>query len=94
MYVGLLYAWGSIVDPGPGNGHGKVPSPVGVKVYWLDISYLMLWSRLCADLTSKSIGDPKACKAKQETHNTDKYWIILQFLAYEYTCVYDLVMVL
>ena len=65
MYVGLLYAWESIVDPRPGNGRRKVPSPVNMRVYWLDINYLMLWSSLCADLTSKSIGDPKACKAKQ-----------------------------
>ena len=66
MYVGLLYAWGSIVDPGHGNGHGKVPRPVDMRVYWLDINYLMLWSSLRADLTSKSIGDPKACKVKQD----------------------------
>ena len=66
MYVGLLYAWGSIVDPGPGNGRGKIPSPVNMKVYWLDINYLMLWGSGRADPTSKSIGDPKACKAKQD----------------------------
>ena len=24
--IGILYAWGSIIDPGPGNGRGKVPS--------------------------------------------------------------------
>ena len=66
MYVGLLYAWGSIVDPGPGNGHGKVPSPIDMRMYWLDINYLMLRSSLHADLTSKSIGDPKDCKAKQD----------------------------
>ena len=62
----MLYAWGSIVDPRPGNGHGKVPSPVDMVMYWLDINYLMLWSNRCADLTSKSIGDPKACRAKQD----------------------------
>ena len=66
MYVGLIYAWGSIVNLEPGNGHGKVPSPVDTKVYWLDINYLMLWSSLHADLTSKSIGNPKACKVKQD----------------------------
>ena len=66
MYVGLLYAWGSIVDPRPGNGHGKVPSLVDMRMYWLDINYWMLWSSRCADLISKSIGDPKACKAKQD----------------------------
>ena len=66
MYVGLLYAWGSIVDPRPRNGHVKVPSPVDMRMYWLDIKYLMLWSSRCADLTSKSIGDPKACKSKQD----------------------------
>ena len=66
MYVGLLYAWGSIVDPRPGNGHGKVPSPVDMRRYWRDINYLMLWSGLRANLTSKSIDDPKACKAKQD----------------------------
>ena len=66
MYVGLLNSWGSIVDTGPRNGRGKVPSPVGVKVYWLDINYLMLWSNMRADLTSKSIGNPKACRAKQD----------------------------
>ena len=32
----------------------------------MDINYLMLWGSLHADLTSKSIGDPKACKAKQD----------------------------
>ena len=78
--IGLLYAWESIVDSGLGTGRGNVPSPVGVKVYWLDINYLMLWSSLRADLTSKSIGDPKACKVKQETHNTYKYWIICNIL--------------
>ena len=62
----MLYAWGSIVDLGPGNGRGKVPSPVDMTVYWLDINYLMLWSSRRADLTSKSIGNPKACKAKQD----------------------------
>ena len=62
--IGLLYAWGSIVDPGPGNGHGKVKSPVDVKVYWLDINYLMLWISLRVDLTSKSIGNSEARKAK------------------------------
>ena len=62
----MLYAWGSIVDPGPRNGHGKVPSPVDMSVYWLDIKYLMLWSSQSADLTSKSIGNPKACKVKQD----------------------------
>ena len=66
MYVGLLYAWGSIVDPRPRNGHDKVPNPVDMWVYWPDINYLMLRSSLRADLTSKSIGDPKACKAKQD----------------------------
>ena len=66
MYVGLLYAWGSIVDPEPGNGRGKVPSLVDMRVYWMDMNYLMLRSSLRADLTSKSIGDPKACKAKQD----------------------------
>ena len=66
MYVGLLYAWGSIVDPGPRNGRGKDPSRVDMRVYLLDITYLMLWSILHVDLTSKSIGDPKACKAKQD----------------------------
>ena len=60
------YMPGSIVDPGPRNGHVKVPSPVDMRMYWLDINYLMLWSSLRADLTSKSIGDPKACKAKQD----------------------------
>ena len=64
MYVGLLYAWGSIVDPRSRNGHVKVPSQVDMRMYWLDINYLMLWGSLRADLTSKSIGDPKACKAK------------------------------
>ena len=44
----------------------KIYFQVGVKVYWLDINYLMLWSSRRADLTSKSIGDPKACKAKQD----------------------------
>ena len=62
----MLYVWESIVDPGPGNGRGKLPSPVDMRAYWLDINYLMLWSSLCADLTSKSIGDPKACKPKQD----------------------------
>ena len=62
----MLYAWGSIVDPRPRNGCGKVPSPVDMRVYSLDMNYLMLWSSLRADLTSKSIGDPKACKAKQD----------------------------
>ena len=66
MYVGLLYAWGSIVDPGPGNGRGNVPSPVDMRVYWMDNNYLMLWSSLHANLTSKSIGDPKSCKVKQD----------------------------
>ena len=66
MYVGLLYAWGSIVDPRPRNGHDKVPSPVDMVMYWLDINYLMLWSSRRADLTSKSIGNFKACKAKQD----------------------------
>ena len=66
MYVGLLYAWGSIVDPGLGNRHGIVPSLVNLRIYSLDIHYLMFWSSLCADLTYKSIGDPKACKAKQD----------------------------
>ena len=66
----------------------------------LDMYKRILCTSLRVDLTSKSIGNPKAYKAKQdpvdqreETHNTDKYWIILQFLAYEYTCVYDLVMI-
>ena len=54
MYVGLLYAWGSIVDPRPGNGRGKVPIPFNMRVYWLDINYLMLWSILRADLTSRN----------------------------------------
>ena len=40
--------------------------PVSVKVYWLDINYLMLRRRLHANLTYTSIGDPKACKAKQD----------------------------
>ena len=44
----------------------KVPSPVDMVMYWLDINYLMLWSSRLADLTSKSIGDPKAFKAKQD----------------------------
>ena len=55
-----------MVDPRLGNGHDKVPSPVDMVVYWLDINYLMLWGSRRADLTSKSIGDPKACKAKQD----------------------------
>ena len=62
----MSYAWGSIRDPGPGNGRGKVPSPVDMVMYWLDIDYLMLRKILRGDLTSKSIGDPKACKAKQD----------------------------
>ena len=62
----MSYAWGSIVDLGTGNGRGNVPSRVGMKVYWLDINYLMLRSSLHANLTSKSIGNPKACKAKQD----------------------------
>ena len=43
----------------------------------------MLRRSLRANLTSKSIGDPKACKAKQDpvdergNTDTDKYWIIL-----------------
>ena len=57
---------GSIADPRPGNGHDKVPSPVDMVMYWLDINYSMLSRSLRADLTSKSIGDPKACKAKQD----------------------------
>ena len=61
----MLYSWGSIVDPGPRNGCGKVPSPFGMKVYWLDIDYLMLWSNL-HDITSKSIGNPKDCRANQD----------------------------
>ena len=44
----------------------KVPSPVDMVMYWLDINYLMLRRSLRDDLTSKSIGDPKACKAKQD----------------------------
>ena len=44
----------------------KVPSPVDMVMYWLDINYLMLRRSLRADLTSESIGDPKACKAKQD----------------------------
>ena len=55
-----------MVDPRPGNGHGKVPTPVDMRVYWLDINYLMLWGSLHANLKSKSIGNPKACKAKQD----------------------------
>ena len=35
--VGLLYAWGSIVYPGPRNGHGEVSFLVGVKVYWKEM---------------------------------------------------------
>ena len=66
MYVGLLYAWGSIVDPRPGNGHSKVPSPVDMRMYWLDINYSMLKRSLHADLTSESMGNPKACKVKQD----------------------------
>ena len=48
----------------------------------MDINYLMLWGSLRADLTSKSIGDPKATNQSrilwmnEETHNTDKYWIV------------------
>ena len=49
-----------------GNGHGKVPSPISAKMYWLDINYLVLRSNLLAGLTSKSIGDPKACKEKHD----------------------------
>ena len=54
-----------------------------MRMYWLDINYLMLWGSLRADLTSKSIGDPKAAKRSrilwmnEEMHNIDKYWIIL-----------------
>ena len=44
----------------------KVPSLVDMRMYWLDINYLMLRRSLRADLTSKSIGDPKACKSKQD----------------------------
>ena len=40
--------------------------PVSVKVYWLDINYLVLRINLRFDLTPKSIGNPKACKAKQD----------------------------
>ena len=39
---------------------------VDVKVYWLGINYLMLRRSLRADLTSESIGDPKACKEKKD----------------------------
>ena len=56
----------SIVDPRPGNGRDKVLSPVDMVMYWLDINYLMLWGSLRADLTSESIGDPKAYQAKQD----------------------------
>ena len=44
----------------------KVPSPVDMVMYWLDINYLMLWSSRRADLTYESIGDPKACKVKKD----------------------------
>ena len=44
----------------------KVPSPDNMRMYWMDINYLMLRRILLADLTSKSIGDPKACKEKQD----------------------------
>ena len=49
----------------PRNGHREVSFQISVKVYWLDINYLMLWNSLCVGLTSKSIGDPKDCKAKK-----------------------------
>ena len=48
----------------PRNGHREVSFQISVKVYWLDINYLMLWSSLHAVLTSKSTGDPKYCKGK------------------------------
>ena len=60
----MVYAWASIVDPRLGNGRGEVPSPVRVKVYWLDINYLMLWSILHGDLTSKSIGNPQGLQSE------------------------------
>ena len=42
------------------------PTRVGLTVPDIYIYIRMLRSSLRADLTSKSIGDPKACKAKQD----------------------------
>ena len=53
-----------------------------------------------ADLTSKSIGDPKAWKVKEDPVDqraNAQYRQVLDYFAipaYEYTYVYDLVMIL